>query len=114
MQSAEGLRRHFAKYQQHERQNRRARGQHEFAAQAQRNESNQHRCRNVDNRAEQQNQSDEPVRVSEEFLGKPRAAISFVGAVPEAIAVQAHERRFAAGKKGREDEQTRQRAEQGS
>jgi hypothetical protein len=38
--------------------------------------------------------------------------VSFIGAMPEAIAVQTHERRFAAGKKCREDEQSRQRAEE--
>ncbi len=47
-------------------------------------------------------------------LREPRAAISCIGAMPEAVAVQAHERRFAAGEKCREDQQSRQRAEQQS
>jgi hypothetical protein len=50
--------------------------------------------------------------MSEELLRQPRAAVSFIRAMPEAIAVQTHERRLAAGKKCREDEQSRQRAEE--
>jgi hypothetical protein len=38
--------------------------------------------------------------------------MSFIGAMPEAITVQAHERRFTAGKECREDEQSGQRAEE--
>ena len=36
--------------------------------------------------------------------------LSLAGAMPQAVAVQAHERRFAAGEKCREDQQSRQRA----
>ena len=46
--------------------------------------------------------------MSEQRLRQPRAAISFLGAMPEAIAVQTHERGFAAGEERSEDEQSRQ------
>jgi hypothetical protein len=50
--------------------------------------------------------------MGEQGLRQPRSAISFVGAMSEAIAVQAHQGGFAAGEKCREDEQSRQCAEQ--
>jgi len=50
--------------------------------------------------------------MSEQRLRQPRAAMSFIGAMSEAVAVQAHEGGFAAGKKSRKDEQPRQCAEE--
>ncbi len=50
--------------------------------------------------------------MSEQGLRQPRAAVSFIGAMPETIAVQAHQGGFAAGEKCREDEQSSQCAEQ--
>ncbi len=45
-------------------------------------------------------------------LRQPRAAISLVGPVPQAVAIQAHERRLAAGKESGENQQRRERAEE--
>jgi len=104
MQRTERFRRNLAKNQQHERQQRGAECHKKLAAQAQGNESHQHRRRDIDQRAQQQDQTDQPIGARQQRLGQARRAASFGGAMAQAIAVDAHQRGFAAGEKCGENE----------
>ena len=114
MQSTEGFGRHLAKNQQHECQQQCAEGHQEFAADSQRDEAHQNRRDHVDDGAEKQDQSDQTIRALEQRLGQARAAAAFIGSMPQAIAVHAHQGGFAAGEKCGQNQQSRQRREQKS
>ena len=70
-----------------------------LAAQAQGDEAHQHGRRHIDERAQQQDQSDQPIGTREQYLCQARAAAAFIGSMPQTVAVHAHERRFTAGEK---------------
>jgi hypothetical protein len=112
MQRAVGLGRHLAEDQQDQRQRHGAERHQEFPPEAQRDEAHQHRRGHVDDGAQQEDQPDQPVRVREQRLGEPRAAVAFLGAVLESVAVEAHERGFASGEEGGQQQQQRQPGEE--
>ncbi len=66
----------------------------------------------VDDGAQEEDEADQPVRTGEQRLGETRAAMARLGPMAQPVAVQAHERGFAAREEGGEDQEHAQRTEE--
>ena len=106
-----GLGRNLAEYQQQRREHQRGHKQAHFAYEPERHHRGQRHRQVVHQVVSQQDQTDQSIRLAQQGLGKYCALATLTRQVPQAIAIQGHQTGLGTGEKGRQQDQTPERAQ---